>query len=207
MNSDSTRPISYYLFRTLIAILIPTTIYFLLVHAFPRFQYSEETYGEYYWPRAPWLLTHTIFGLIAILAGPFQFIETFRNKYLKIHRNLGKLYLASTMLAAVSAIYLALTSAISPWYKYGLIIGALIWIYTGALAYIHIKNLRTALHREMMIRNYVVTFFFIIFFGIYDLFVFTGTDPYDTTMLSVLPWACLFIPLGITEFILRKTKA
>jgi uncharacterized membrane protein len=204
MKSTISRPLSYYLPRTFITILVPATIYFLFVHAFPKFIYSEETYGEYYWPRAPWLLTHVIFGVIAILTGPFQFVESFRNKYLKLHRMLGKLYLASTMLAVVSAIYLAATSAITPWYEYGLIAGALIWIYTGALAYVHIKNLRTELHRKMMTRNYVVTFFFIIFFAIYDLFVNNGTDPYDSTMLSVLPWACLFIPLGITEYIIRK---
>jgi uncharacterized membrane protein len=204
MNSVSSRPLSYYLSRISITVLIPATIYFLFVHAFPKFIYSEGTYGEYYWPRAPWLLTHVIFGVIAILTGPFQFVEPFRNKYLKLHRMLGKLYLASTMLAAASAIYLAVTSAIAQWYEYGLIVGALIWIYTGSIAYIHIKNLRTELHRKMMIRNYVITFFFIIFFAIYDLFVYTGTDPYDSTMLSVLPWACLLIPLGVTEYIIRK---
>ena len=203
MNSSS-RALSYYLSRIFICILILATFYFLLVHAFPRFIYSEKTYGEYYWPRAPWLLTHVVFGVIAILTGPFQFAELLRNKYLKLHRMLGKIYLVSTMLAAISAVYLAVTSAITPWYEYGLIVGALIWIYTGTTAYIHIRNLRTELHRQMMIRNYVVTFFFIIFFGIYDLFVYTGTDPYNSAMLSVLPWACLFIPLGITEYIIRK---
>jgi uncharacterized membrane protein len=190
----------------LVVLLTPLTMYFLVVHAFPRLNYSEAAYGDYYWDRAPWLLIHAVCGIFATLSGPFQFIPAIRNNYWRLHRNLGKMYLISVGAAGLSAIYLAVTSAMTPWYSYGLIVGGTIWLFTGTMAYLHIRNKRTKLHKQMMIRNYVVTFFFIIFFGMYDLLVATGTDPYNETMLSILPWACLIIPLGITEMALANQK-
>jgi uncharacterized membrane protein len=194
------------LLKVIIVLLIPATLYFLLKHAFPRLSFTKEGYGDYYWPRRFWLLTHVIFGIIATLTGPFQFVPAIRNNYWALHRNLGKLYLLSVFTAAVAAIYLAFTSSITQWYTYGLAVGASIWIYTGVMAYVHIKNRRTKQHRKMMIRNYVVTFFFIIFFGIYDLMIAGGIDAYNSLMLSILPWACLFIPLALTEYFIKERR-
>jgi uncharacterized membrane protein len=194
--------------RILIVLLIPATLYFLITHAFPRLYFTQENYGDYYWPRRFWLLTHVVCGIFATLAGPFQFVPRIRNRHWMLHRNLGKAYLLCVLISAVAAIYLAFTSTITPWYTYGLVAGSIAWLFTGASAYIHIRNKRTRQHKEMMIRNYVVTFFFIIFFGIYDLLVATGTDAYDAQMLSILPWACLLIPLGIAEYFIQlKAKS
>lgn len=206
MSSATTRTAVSPFIKILILLLIPVTLYFLIVHAFPRLNYSMESYGDYYWNRAPWLLIHTLCGIFATLSGPFQFIPSIRKKHWQLHRNLGKTYLISVGAAGISAIYLALTSAITPWYSYGLVFGGCIWLLTGTMAYVFIKKKNTKAHQQMMIRNYVVTFFFIVFFGIYDLLVATGTDPYNSTMLSILPWSCLLIPLGITEFLLRKKQ-
>jgi uncharacterized membrane protein len=204
MLSIKNRTVSQLFLRVIILLLIPATLYFLFKHAFPRLNFTQEAYGEYYWPRRFWLLTHVIFGIIATVTGPFQFVASIRNKHWVLHRNLGKIYLLSVFTAALTAIYLAFTSSITQWYSYGLVAGSAIWIYTGAMAYFYILNRRTKQHREMMIRNYVVTFFFIIFFGIYDLMIASGTDAYNTLMLSILPWACLFIPLALTEYFIQR---
>lgn len=190
----------------LILLLTAVALYFLVRHAFPRLLYSETAYGEYYWFRAPWLFVHTVCGITATLSGPFQFIPGLRNKHLTLHRILGRVYLLCVFMAAVAAIYLAFTSAINHWYTAGLVTGAGIWIFSGSMALRLIRKRKTQLHRQWMIRNYVVTFFFIVFFAIYDLLVVTGTDPYNMVMLALLPWACLLIPLGVTEFILRRKK-
>lgn len=190
-----------------IVLLAGIAVFFLVRHAFPRLLYSEAAYGEYYWFRAPWLFTHTVCGITATLTGPFQFIPRLRNKYLAFHRILGRIYLVCVFTAAVAAMYLAYTSAINFWYTAGLFTGAGIWIISGAMALRLILKRKTQLHRQWMIRNYVVTFFFIVFFAIYDIFVLSGTDPYNMLLLGVLPWACLLIPLGVTEILLRRKTA
>jgi uncharacterized membrane protein len=206
MLASKNKTVGQLLLRVIIIMLIPATLYFLIQHAFPRLNITKESYGEYYWSRRFWLLTHVICGIIATVTGPFQFVASIRSKHWVLHRNLGKIYLISVFTAALTAVYLAFTSSITQWYTYGLVVGAVIWIYTGAMAYSYILNKRTKQHRMMMIRNYVVTFFFIIFFGIYDLLVASGTDAYNTLMLSILPWACLLIPLALTEYFIQRKK-
>lgn len=183
--------------------MIPVTLYFLLTKAFPKLAFSEVNYGEYYWFRAPWLFSHTFFGILATLIGPIQFIPAIRKNYPVFHRTLGKTYLISVLLAALSAFYLAFTSAITLTYTIGLIIGAAVWIITGFMAYRMIKQGNIEPHRQWMVRNYVVTFFFIIFFAIFDLMTFLKIGSFEQ-LASILPLACLFIPLAFTEIILRK---
>ncbi len=187
--------------KAVILLLIPVTLYFLITKALPKLIVTELNYTPYYWFRAPWLFVHTVFGIIATLVGPFQFVPAIRNRYWNLHRSLGKIYLISVGIAALSAIYLSLTSAITISYTIGLIVGALVWLFTGTMAYRLIRQKKVQQHRQWMVRNYVVTFFFIIFFGFYDLFMFLGIGNFEQ-LASILPWACLIIPLTVTEFIL-----
>ena len=46
--------------------------------------------------------THVIFGVIALITGPWQFISSFRNRYLVFHRNLGKIYVLACLLAGIA---------------------------------------------------------------------------------------------------------
>jgi hypothetical protein len=54
-----------------------------------------------------------------------------------------------------------------------------------------------------MIRNYILTFFFILFFGFYDLFRAMGINDL-ISLASVLPWVSLVVPMIITEIYLKK---
>jgi uncharacterized membrane protein YozB (DUF420 family) len=107
------------------------------------------------------------------------------------------------LLAALTAFYLAFTSAITLAYTIGLVIGAAVWIATGFMAYRMIRQGNVEPHRQWMVRNYVVTFFFIIFFAIFDLLTFLKIGSFEQ-LASILPLACLLIPLAVTEIILRK---
>lgn len=189
--------------KTVIILMIPVSLYFLLTKAFPRLAFSESNYGEYYWFRAPWLFSHTLFGILATLIGPFQFIPAIRKNYPVFHRTLGKTYLVSVLLAALTSLYLALTSAITMMYTIGLILGAGVWLFTGFMAFRLIKQGKVEQHRQWMVRNYVVTFFFIIFFAVFDLLTYLKIGSFEQ-LASILPLACLLIPLAITEIILGK---
>ena len=53
------------------------------------------------------LIPHTLCGLIALLAGPVQFSSRFRQRHLKFHRVLGRIYVISVFIGALSGIALA----------------------------------------------------------------------------------------------------
>src|SRR5271156_7130562 len=53
------------------------------------------------------LIPHTLCGLVALLAGPVQFSSRFRQRHLKLHRVLGRIYFVSVIIGAFTGIALA----------------------------------------------------------------------------------------------------
>ena len=187
-------------------LLVPVGLYFLIQHAFPRLEMTPEAYGEYYWSRRFWLLAHTVGGLAATLIGPLQFMAALRKRKPALHRLLGKVYLVSVGFAAGCAYVLAFTSRISASYEWGLVLGASLWLASGTLAYLAIRQRRIERHRAWMVRNYTVTFFFIAFFAALDLLYALGWTAIET-YAGPLVIVCLLVPLAIVELLLRRRSA
>src|SRR6202162_3206252 len=53
------------------------------------------------------LIPHSLCALIALLAGPLQFSSRFRQRHLKFHRVLGRIYVISVFVGAFTGIALA----------------------------------------------------------------------------------------------------
>ena len=182
-------------------------LYFLSTKAFPKLIVTEAVYGDYYWPKAPWLFIHVISGILATLIGPFQLISRIRTNNLNTHRVLGKIYLGSILIASITAVYLAINSQYNLINKISLGFVPIIWISTTGMAYISVLNKQFGQHREWMIRSYVVTLFFITFVMIDEFLPYSYFGTYAET-LPLLTWASWSIPLFVTELVLqgRKTK-
>src|ERR1700729_1476440 len=50
------------------------------------------------------LVPHTLGGVIALLAGPMQFSSRFRQRHLKFHRVLGRAYVVSVFIGALTGL-------------------------------------------------------------------------------------------------------
>lgn len=191
------------LLRLFYLALVPIGLYFLVAHAFPRLSVTEAGYGDYYWHRRHWLLAHVVFGLVATLLGPLQFMSAIRRAQPALHRWTGRIYLASVALSAGAALYLASTSAVTTAYTAGLLTVASLWLVTGWLAYDRARHGRFADHRRWMIRNYTITFFFILFFAFYDALLLAEVAGWET-VASVGVWICWILPLTAVEVWLRR---
>jgi uncharacterized membrane protein len=103
------------------------------------------------------LIPHTLCGTFALLAGPLQFSTRFRQRHVKLHRVLGRVYFVSVILGAFTGIALA-------WGRPGLpgtsMQGAA-WIVCTTAAVIAARNRQIAVHRQWMARSYAVTFTFV----------------------------------------------
>src|SRR5580658_2841196 len=53
------------------------------------------------------LIPHTLAGIFALLAGPVQFSSRFRLRHLKFHRVLGRIYVVSVFIGALTGIALS----------------------------------------------------------------------------------------------------
>jgi len=103
------------------------------------------------------LIPHTLCGLIALLAGQVQFSSRFRQRHLKFHRVLGRIYVISVFIGALSGIALAAGRPGLP----GTSMQAAVWIVCTTAAFITARNRQTAQHRQWMVRSYAVTFTFV----------------------------------------------
>src|SRR5262245_27408880 len=51
-----------------------------------------------YWRERAWLLAHFAGGMLALLVGPWQFWTGFRARYARLHRWMGRLFLAGVVM-------------------------------------------------------------------------------------------------------------
>jgi len=103
------------------------------------------------------LVPHTICGVLALLAGPIQFSSRIRQRHLKFHRVLGRLYVISVFIGAATGVALAAGRPGFP----GTSGQAAAWVICTTAALITARNRQIVQHRQWMARSYAVTFTFV----------------------------------------------
>jgi uncharacterized membrane protein len=103
------------------------------------------------------LIPHILCGVIALLAGPIQFLSRLRQRHLKFHRVLGRMYVISVFVGGLSGIALSAGRPGMP----GTLVQAAAWIVCTTAALITARKRQIAQHRRWMVRSYAVTFTFV----------------------------------------------
>lgn len=101
-----------------------------------------------------------IFASIAALAlGPFQFSTRLRSRRPRLHRLMGRIYLAvGVLIGGASGLYVAQFAFGGVTSRLAFTLLALAWLFTGWSAYAAIRRGEVAAHREWMLRNFALTF-------------------------------------------------
>lgn len=101
---------------------------------------------------------HIILGGIALLIGWAQFSTKLRKRRIKLHKNIGKVYIISVLISSTCGIYIAqfATGGISN--IIGFTLSGLVWLITTVLAYKSIINGKIQSHQNFMIYSYAVCF-------------------------------------------------
>jgi uncharacterized membrane protein len=103
------------------------------------------------------LIPHTLAGTFALLIGPINFSSRIRERYLKLHRMLGKIYVISVFIGAATGVALASGRPGFP----GTSMQATAWVVCTTAAFITARNRHMIQHRQWMARSYAVTFTFV----------------------------------------------
>ena len=103
------------------------------------------------------LIPHTLAGTFALLIGPINFSSRIRGRHLKLHRALGKIYVISVFIGAVTGVALASGRPGFP----GTSMQAAAWVVCTTAAFITARNRHLVQHRQWMARSYAVTFTFV----------------------------------------------
>lgn len=109
-------------------------------------------------PHFALLLVHIGTGSVALLLATWQFVPWIRRRHPRVHRMIGRVYLAAGVLpAAVTGVPVALLSAYGPVTSAAFTMLAVSWLITGVAGYRAVRQGRYAAHREWMIRNVALT--------------------------------------------------
>jgi len=103
--------------------------------------------GEHY----TFLLTHIIAGSVALLVGPWQFSRRLRRRNLSVHRWMGRTYLLAVAIGSLAGFRLALFSEGGVVTLFGFGILAILWFFTGWMAYRKARAGRIEDHLEQTV--------------------------------------------------------
>ena len=113
---------------------------------------SEALLGNTLWNIG--FYTHISLGGIALLTGWLQFSKKLRQKNMQLHRRIGKVYVGSVLLSAITGFsigYFATGGIVS---SVGFMSLAVIWFYTTLRAFLLAKAGDISGHQRMMIFSY-----------------------------------------------------
>ena len=143
-------------------LVIVSSAYFFLdnVWAFV-YGYRSRTWGNSLFNNQVWFVAHLVGGTLALAIGPVQVWKWFRDKYINIHRWLGKIYIVGCFLTGLSALRLSLVSHCVPC-RISLFITAVLLLFTTGAAWFTIKQRNIKAHRQFMVRSYVLILAFVL---------------------------------------------
>jgi len=155
-----------------------------------------------YWTMRYWLLMHMTGGMVALLTGPWQFWTGFRVRYVQLHRWTGRIFLCAVAVGSLGAVRMAIATTFGWAFGFALLGLATAWFTTAVMAYYAILKRRIQIHKEWMVRAYVVTFAFVTFRLLNDYYPGARLQP-DGDRAITFGWASWVLPLLFTEVILQ----
>ena len=152
----------------------------------------------------PFLVVHVAGGVVALLAGPLQFVRTIRTRRPGFHRFTGRLYVAACAIGAPSGLVLAIGSTAGPAVSVGFGIPAILCGVFTWLGWRAAVERRFAAHAEWMLRSYAViaaaiTLRLLIPASAYFDFDFLGA-------YRVNAWLAWIINLALVEYTIRRNR-
>jgi len=185
--------------------IVVLAVAFVFKYVLFYYRHYDAASFDPYWPRRGWLFLHINGGTIALLTGPFQFWTGLRKKNFSIHRWTGRLFLLGVAMGITGAVGLSVTTTFGWAFAVGIMGLASAWLVTTLMAYISIRRGLVALHKEWMIRAYVVTFAFVTFRVLSDYGPTSRLQPESDRSITIA-WACWVVPLAITEMVFQLKR-
>ena len=178
------------------AVIVLAGLYFVQRDALRYVDYTAEAY-RHHWALRAWLIPHILGAGCALLLAPLQFAGALRQRHPRMHRWIGRLYVAGCLVAAAAALRLALGSRCTPCVP-PLSLLALLWFAFTAAGLATALRGAFAAHRQFMIRSYVLMNAFVVI-RLTDFVTLPLAIADQDTARSVFEWLCWVLPLLATE--------
>lgn len=149
------------------------------------------------------LYTHAYSGGIAILIGWLQFYKNLQTKYKMWHRTIGRIYMISALICAVSGFYIAFYAIGGTVSVLGFIMVAILYFYTTLQGFLFIRKRDIKAHQNMMTYSYAICLAAVSLRLMTTISQIVGWD--YITSYQVISWLAWLPNIGVAYFInIRK---
>jgi len=157
---------------------------------------------KHYEPFKWWLLPHGIAGAAALLLGPMQFSERLRKRFTRMHRVMGRIYVAGVFVAAPLGLYIQYFNERfgSPRsFSIATVADMSLWILTTGIAMIFILRGKVQQHRQWMTRSFAVAVIFL------EVRVVGGVTGWENVpgAIETIVWMCVAFSLLLADIVLQ----
>jgi uncharacterized membrane protein len=181
---------------------IACMVAYVLVHNERFLINSTDPVWQHYQPFKWWLLPHGICAACALLLGPMQFSDRLRIKYAKLHRVVGRFYVAGVFIGAPMGLYIQYFQERmgSPrGFTIATVADAFIWSATTAIALYFILKGKVQQHRQWMTRSFAVALVFL------EVRVVAGITGWEAIpgAIETIVWMCVAFSLFFADVVLQ----
>jgi uncharacterized membrane protein len=153
--------------------------------------HPKDPMWQHYEPFKWWLLPHGIAGACALLLGPMQFSDRLRNRFRRLHRIVGRIYVAGVFVAAPLGFYIQCFKermGDPRSFSIAAAVDAALWMITTGMALVFILKGKVREHRQWMTRSFAVALVFLegrVIGGV------TGWENLGAQASETIVWFCL----------------
>jgi len=164
---------------------------------------AKDPIWQHYEPFKWKLLPHGLAGACALLLGPMQFSDRLRQRYAKLHRVVGRIYVAGVFVAAPLGFYIQYFQermGVPRTFSAAGAVDAILWMVTTGIALAFILQGKVQQHRQWMTRSYAVA---LVFLEVRVVSGVTGWERLGVAVDEAIVWGCLAFAILFADLILQ----
>ncbi len=179
---------------------------YVLVHNESFLIHRAAPVWQHYQPFRWYLLPHGLAGACAILLGPLQFSDRLRQRFTKLHRVIGRIYVVAALIVAPLGAYIQYfeerMGATRSFSIAAAVDAALLMLTTGIAFYFAYRR-KIQQHRQWMTRSFAVALVFL------EVRVITGLGGWDgrPAAIETIVWLCLAASLLVADVLLQAQES
>jgi uncharacterized membrane protein len=188
-----------YLLFTFIGLMFAYVLYHnesFLIH-------PQDPAWLHYRPFQWWLLPHGLAGACALLLGPMQFSDRLRQRFAKLHRVVGRIYVGGVLIVAPLGTYIQYFEermGEPRSFSIAAAADAALLVITTGIAFAFILNGKVQQHRQWMTRSFAVA---LVFLEVRAVGGITGWDNLGTAANETIVWSCLAFSILSADIVLQ----
>ena len=178
---------------------------YVLVHNESFLVHRDDPVWQHYHPFRWWLLPHGIAGACAILLGPLQFSDRLRQRFTKLHRVVGRIYITGALVLAPLGAYIQYFNERNGGPRSFTIaagVDAVLLMVTTLIAFAFILNGKVQQHRQWMTRSFAVSLIFLevrVIQGVFGLEQIPGAT-------ETIVWCCVAFSVLAGDIVIQAQE-